>query len=371
MEHLATRSIGMAVVLGILAMAGAGPGSCSAGESAERDCPVASEAGIEADRDSDSAGRVELGIAANYPNDAGIESSAAVEFTEDFEQVNIADLLAGWEYNTNSSRMSFSPDTPSGSGGSQSVFFDGSADLYTRLLPGHDQLYVRYYAKLETECNNVHHWPWLGGHNPSTAWPWPRAGIRPVGDERFSTGIEPFGSWWAWAFYTYWMHMRTNPGGSYWGNTFSGKPSPHTAQKGQWTCIEFMVKMNDPVTDSNGEQAFWIDGVQKNHLGPGFPRGEWIWDGFWPNASCTPSGTCDPNGSGTPCCTDFEGFRWRTVPELNLNYFWLEHYVDSDPTCGVWIDDLVIATQYIGPMVGLFADGFENGTTSAWSSVVP
>ena len=155
------------------------------------------------------------------------------------------------------------------------------------------------------------------------------------------------------------------------GNTFSGKPSPHTAHRGQWVCIEFMVKMNDPVSASNGEQAFWIDGVRKNHLGPGFPRGEWIWDGFWPNADCTPSGPCDPNGSGTPCCTDFEGFRWRTVPELNLNYVWLEHYVDSDPACGVWFDDLVIATEYIGPMVGLFADDFESGTTSAWSSVTP
>jgi len=235
MEHLATKSIGMAVILGILAIIGAAPGPCTAGE--------------RADPDSNPTGHVELGIASNYPNDAGIESNAAVEFTENFEQPTIADLLVGWEYNTNSARMSFSPDTPSGSGGSQSVFFDGSADLYTRLLPGHDQLYVRYYAKVETECNNVHHWPWLGGHNPSTAWPWPRAGIRPVGDERFSTGIEPYGDWWAWAFYTYWMHMRTNPGGSYWGNTFSGKPSPHTAHKGQWICIEFMVKMNDPVTE--------------------------------------------------------------------------------------------------------------------------
>lgn len=61
--------------------------------------------------------------------------------------------------------------------------------------------------------------------------------------------------------------MRTNPGGSYWGNTFSEKPSFHTAHRGEWICIEFMVKMNSPVTESNGEQAFWIDGVKKNHLG--------------------------------------------------------------------------------------------------------
>jgi hypothetical protein len=321
---------------------------------------------------SSGAAEIEHGIAAAYAGDRGIASHPSVVLTESFEQPSIADLLAGWEYHSHPDRMSLSVDVPTVSTGSQSVFFNGSADLYTRLLPGHDRLYLRFYAKLEAECSEVHHWPWLGGHNPSTAWPWPRAGVRPVGDERFSTGVEPFGTWWAWAFYTYWMEMRTNPGGSYWGNTFSGKPSPHSAVRDRWTCIEFMVSMNDPVTASNGEQAFWIDGELKNHLGLGFPRGWWIWDGFWPDPTCTPSGTCNPNGSATPCCTDFEGFRWRTVPELVINYVWLEHYVDTDPGCGVWFDDLVIATEYIGPMgSALFADDFETGTTDAWTTVVP
>jgi hypothetical protein len=112
-----------------------------------------------------------------------------------------------------------------------------------------------------------------------------------------------------------------------------------------------------------------------NHLGPGFPRGEWIWDGFWPNESCTPSPEpCDIDGLATPCCTDFEGFRWRTVSNFDINYVWLEHYVDSDPTCGVWFDDLVIATEYIGPLGGdpkIFVDGFEIGSTSAWSAEGP
>ncbi|MCP4896155.1 MAG: hypothetical protein GY906_04195 [bacterium] len=340
--------VGIAVVIAISVLVHAGIGHCSENEN------------------------VEYGIAEKYAKDSGIETDQSVVLSEGFEQLTIADLLLGWEYSSNDSRMSFSADKPAESGGSQSVFFDGSADLYTRLLPGYDQLYVRYYAKFETECNTVHHWPWFGGHNPSTAWPWPRAGTRPVGDERFSTGVEPMGDWWAWAFYTYWMHMRSSPGGNYWGNTFSGKPSPHTATRGEWICIEFMVKMNDPVSASNGEQAFWIDGVKKNHLGPGFPRGEWIWDGFWPDPSCTPSGPCNMNGSGTPCCTDFEGFQWRMVPELDLNYFWLEHYVDADSTCGVWFDDLVIATEYIGPPGGrLFSDGFETGNTEGWSQTVP
>ncbi|MFC2172205.1 hypothetical protein ACFLU6_06185 [Acidobacteriota bacterium] len=278
----------------------------------------------------------ELGLAANYPRDAGIENDPAVVFTENFEEATIQDLLANWEDYKYSDLMSFSADLHTLTGGVQSLFMNGFADMYRRLLPGHEQLYLRFYAKFEDECQNVHHWVWLGGHNPSTAWPWPRAGTRPAGDERWSTGLEPMGAGWAWDFYTYWMHMRGNPGGpDYWGNTFSGRPSPWPAVKDEWLCIEFMVKMNTPVSSFNGEQAFWISGEQKAHLGEGFPRGDWIWDGFYP----------DPNGS------PFEGFQWRTVPELNINYVWLEHYVDSDPACGVWFDDLVIATEYIGPMV--------------------
>jgi hypothetical protein len=52
--------------------------------------------------------------------------------------------------------------------------------------------------------------------------------------------------------------------------------------KGAWLCIDLMVKMNSPVSSFNGEQAFWVDGEKKNHLGPGFPNG--LWSSFHPNA---------------------------------------------------------------------------------------
>ena len=33
-----------------------------------------------------------------------------------------------------------------------------------------------------------------------------------------------------------------------------------------------------------------------------------------------------------------------------LNFLWIELYVDTDPACRAWIDDLVVATDYIGPV---------------------
>lgn len=294
---------------------------------------------------------VEYGIAANYPGDAGIENAPGFVFRENFEEASIAAMTGRWEDFVNQNLMSFNADKPSTSAGSKSVFFNGEAHLYRRLLPGYDQLYVRFYVKFDPVCSNIHHFVHMGGYNPTTRWPQGGAGTRPAGNERWTTGIEPNGTSWAWDFYSYWMHMRSNPDTNYWGNSFSGRPSPYTVIKNEWISVEFMVKMNNPVSAYNGEQAFWINGEKKVHLGQGFPRGEWIWDGFYPKASCTPTATCNQNGSATPCCQDFEGFQWRNTTALNINFLWLLHYVDTDPSCTVKFDDVVVATQYIGPMV--------------------
>jgi hypothetical protein len=105
-----------------------------------------------------------------------------------------------------------------------------------------------------------------------------------------------------------------------------------------------MMKMNSPLTAYNGEQALWINGQPWNkdtqtisHFGLGFPKGNWVWDSFIP----------DPDGS------PFEGYQWRTVSSLNLNYVWLLLYITTAPAghvSRVWFDNVVLATSYIGPM---------------------
>lgn len=57
----------------------------------------------------------------------------------------------------------------------------------------------------------------------------------------------------------------------------------------------------------------------------------------------------------------FEGFAWRTSKDLKVNFFWLLFYVtehaahqnkvvNPNPIARVWFDDIVVATQYIGPV---------------------
>jgi hypothetical protein len=289
------------------------------------------------------------GLAGKYVGDAGIENDPAVVFTESFEEGSLEAVWKRWESVENKGIMLLSAEVPPGSRGAHSLLMShvggqsNGGHLYRRLLPGYDRLYVRFYVKFDPDCAPIHHFVHLGGYHPPTPWPQGGAGLRPAGNERFTTGAEPYGDKWRWDFYSYWMGMRSAPGGRSWGNDFINDPALQ-AQRGQWTCVELMMRMNDAVTQSNGEQALWVDGQPwdkagqiVSHLGQGFPRGRWTWDSFHP----------DPNG------TPFEGFQWRSTPELKLNFLWLLLYITDAPAghvSKVWFDNVVVAREYIGPI---------------------
>jgi hypothetical protein len=293
------------------------------------------------------------GIAAKYPGDRGIEKDPQVIFAERFDEGSLDAIAERWDTATGRETMSLSDDVPIGSGDRTSLLVthvggDGTGGaLYRRLMPGHKQLFARFYVKFDPDAAPIHHFGTnLGGFNPPTAWPQGGAGERPRGDARFTTGVEPFGKDWAWDFYSYWQGMRIHGDGRYWGTPFLAGAKRPPVQRGRWICIEMMVKLNDPVSESNGEQAFWIDGRLwrldgqiVSHIGPGFPRGAWT-GGWW-----SPQAGSD---------TSFEGFRWRTSDELLLNYIWTYAYITAAPrghTTKVWFDNIVVARQYIGPML--------------------
>lgn len=278
---------------------------------------------------------------------AGITHAQPI-FTADFEDATLDDMAVQWNEAKNLSGMAFSDDVPPGSPGTQSLMMTAEigqntgGHLYKMFPDGFDSLYARFYVKFSPTHSPVHHFVHMGGYNPPTRWPQGGAGERPVGNERFTTGIEPFGDNWSWDFYSYWMHMRGNPvPNRYWGNNFLPQP-PAPVTRGEWQCVEFMMKCNDPVNAFNGEQAFWVDGKKVLHLQQGSPRGYWVWDTFHHH----------PDSAG------FEGFQWRSDPDLRVNFFWLLYYMTAGPNGQrdtVWFDDVVISTEYIGP----------HGTTAA------
>lgn len=286
------------------------------------------------------------GIASMYPGDSGIAGDPRVLFVENFERNSVGELSSVWEQVQNPAGMTLVPDVPAGSPGTRSLSMTGQAQtsgahLYRRLPRSPVELHLRYYVKYLSGGRFHHSGGWLGGYNPSTAWPQGGAGLRPNGDDRFSVGFEPF-SGTRMDFYAYWMEMGGFPDGNYWGNSFIQDPSL-SPRFGQWVCVELMIRMNDPVTASNGELAVWIDGQKKAHLGPGFPTGT------------SQFGIFTPTASGMP----FGGFRWRSTQQLGTNFVWLLNYTE-DGARMQW-DHVVAATEYIGPLATGFPDRDADG----------
>jgi len=252
----------------------------------------------------------------------GLAKDPRVVLVEDFE----AGDLKQWSENTG--KPQFADDAH---GGKKSIKFTATlgentgGHLWKMLKPGYDRLHFRYYVKFPKDHEYIHHFTHLCGYNPATAWPQGGAGELPAGDKRFSTGLEPWGHWGrepmpgAWGFYTYWCEMKKSPDGKYWGNGFHPE-KPVRVERDRWICCEFMIACNT-VGKADGEQAFWIDGK---------------------------------------CAGRWGGFRWRTDAALNVNGVWLLYYItdgaakqnrvkEPKKENSIFFDDVVVATEYIGP----------------------
>lgn len=311
-----------------------------------------------------SAQQRATGIAARYPGDKEIERHPSVVFRDDFEQDGLEKLSDRWETVRDAEVMSLSSEVPKASSGSRSLLMSQVAekgtggDLYRRLGDGYEQIYARMYVRFADDCEPIHHFgTCIGGNNPSTAWPTVKAGEPTLGDKAFWVGIEPFGSQWRWDYYAYWCDMRGSPPrGQTWGNSFIQDPTL-VVRRNEWVCIEVMTKMND-LGDTNGEMALWIDGTKQSYLGKGIPHGKWTFDKFFPNAEGDGVRWNRLKGdreyfTTAPGGDPFEGFQFRTASELKVNFIWLYTYITSG-TPGhinrVWYDDVVVATEYIGPI---------------------
>jgi hypothetical protein len=106
--------------------------------------------------------------------------------------------------------------------------------------------------------------------------------------------------------------MKASPDGKYWGNGFRPETQPDIP-RGRWICAEFMVKHNRP-GESDGEQAYWIDGE---------------------------------------LCGHWTGINWRKTAGLQANALTVESYVTDrwtqQATNIVTFDSVVIARGYVGP----------------------
>ena len=276
------------------------------------------------------------GLAARYPGDAGIERDPAVLFAENFES---GDLKKWDERRGTAVASKAAPHT-----GRWCVDMtmnrgrDHGGDTIKWFLPGADRVHARFYVKFSANYHYAHHFVWLSANHPRNKWSsFGKAGKKPDGLTYYSTGMEP---WFAWGknpppgevnLYAYFPDMKIDPKMNlYWGNGFFPPGPGQGAAAGpdrvvppldRWHCWEFMLQANSAPGKADGRQAMWVDGK---------PAGE------------------------------FTGIRWREDADLKVNCFWLQHYGgdSGDPTKRywpesqtVWFDDIVVAREYVGPMV--------------------
>lgn len=287
------------------------------------------------------------GIANSYPNDVGIENDPNVLYVEKFDD-GMTRILSRYTDIKNSAGMSLDTDVPAGSLGPNSIRMtniggqNDGGHLFKNFSPGFDStVYIRYYVKypLISQGYTHHESVWFGGYNPSLSYTHPRAGICGLGDSRLTVAYEPYTSRPTMDTYLYWGDMKSwNGGTSCYGNDMvNGSPTAQNTMWDQWTCIEVMIKLNNPVTAYNGELRVWQNGVEVGYWGPGFPNGQWKTDSWFNNPADPP----------------FPGFRWRTNANLKINYIWIEYYDDTSPPNiihHIKYDHFVMAKKYIGPI---------------------
>jgi hypothetical protein len=266
------------------------------------------------------------GFASGFPGDVGLKANEHVIFADDFESGNLG---AGWDETANPKGRVLAFVAPGADARFGKRCLSVEAHLgqdtgggLTKWFESADTIFIRFYTRFAAGCDYIHHFVTLRankGLRGGDKWSgFGGAGLRPEGNERFSTAIEPWGDWgrWPapgrWNFYSYWHEMEPSKDTKYWGNSF-GVPTAPNIPRDRWICVEFMLKHNTPGRP-DGEQAFWIDGELQGH---------------------------------------WRGINWRKTAELKANALTLESYVTDrwtkNPTNTVFFDNVAIARRYLGP----------------------
>jgi len=290
------------------------------------------------------------GIASQYKGDEEIAKHPDVVFFDDFEQWrrNGSVPPAGtWVVRKNNhshtkvvaGQIAFNHSTAPGKGIVEiACWSDGGSEVggpYFKLGnydhakeglgDGYDELFVRYYIKFDENYRlNRNHGVNIGGRDVTikdAAWAG-MAGISDVSSRGyFFSGLEPAGihgdNRIEFDIYSYNLDKR-DP----WGESFI--PQRNAVIKvGTWHSVERHLKLNSVDPRSNdgnfdGIEEVWIDGKLTHRI---------------------------------------EGIRYRRVPHLRITYLSLEtfynglsHMYNRENPIKVYFDNIIIATQYIGPI---------------------
>jgi len=283
----------------------------------------------------------DTGIAARYINDEGIADSPQVVFADNFESLTETNLSAensAWDNAWGEIVVVKSAATVhAGAQAIQITHTDNNSIGAWRDFGdgGFDTLHVRYYMKYHADFPGCHH----TGMSLLAAAPGldqgSSTGVRPTGTNHYQVLLDNIAPFFDWgppgniapgmtALYTYHMDQAGDygdhffpsgdslPGGrDLFGDSFEPR-TDFTLERDRWYSFELMMSANT-VGQQNGRIAFWIDGKLSG---------------------------------------DFPNLRLRDIETLKTNFVVLTTYSSQRHDNKVlWYDDVVVATEYIGPMV--------------------
>ena len=278
------------------------------------------------------------GIAAQFPRDENIATDPRVIFADDFEGYSSGTEL-GQRWDAVYHNAEITTESANVFAGAKALEFlspQQSAELSNgvarSLSPERDILFFRFYSKFDSSFDVVgssHNGGGISGHYFVNGNATP--GVPADGTNKF---LIEFESWRGAAnepnpgrlnIYIYHPEQR-----SQWGDHFfpNGEVLPNTSIPGEfgddfvarpnivpeldrWYAYEVMLKANTP-GERDGRIACWLDGV---------------------------------------LIADFPNLRLRDVDTLKIDRFGLNLHIGSNPAGETrkWYDNVVVATEYIGP----------------------
>lgn len=279
-------------------------------------------------------------------------------WVENFEEATVNDFTARYDDFKNAPGMTLDTQKPAKSTGAHSMQLVASGtganatDFYKSLTPGYEELFVRYYAKYQSNVQWHHTGVWVGGYNPPIPYPSPQAGLKPNGDDRFSVSFEPMeqAATPRMDFYNYWMKMHSwmdTPMGTtaYYGNSLIHQTA--VVAPDAWMCVEIHIKLNPgPSSGAGAELGLWVDDQSIQQFTDSAPLGYWTKDKFCPEGVDSSECTNYPPPAGTTLIP--LDLQYRSTTALKLNAFWPQNYITSGGDGSVWYDDMVVATARVG-----------------------
>jgi len=289
------------------------------------------------------------GIAARYPGDKNIASDPAVIFADDFESyTSPSDISNKWDNVYHLQNIRIATEAGNFFAGSKALEFslpisanEVANSLSKHLSPGRNTVFLRAYTKFDPEysVNGSNH----NGLRLSANYPGP--GVMPPADgtgfflfllqNNIEGNLRPGEADPGYShIYAYWPRQRSAFGDHWYpdgivkpyasdiGNqgewlAFPSQypdfnPMPNfLPERNRWYCYELMVRANTP-GQSNGEVKYWIDGT---------------------------------------LISDFPNLNIRSIDTLKIDEGHIGlHAQHSERVNKKWYDNVVIATQYIGPM---------------------